>query len=105
MANKIEQITPYLNYTCYFCILGLFEINSSTGQIINRGSLSGHAGEYRLTVQAQDRGFPYLQGSALAVITVTPSNSDPPIWQNPNPDVVTSMTVHVLEVINYHQLI
>ena len=38
---------------------------SKEGQIINRGSLSGHAGEYRLTVQAQDRGFPYLHGNDI----------------------------------------
>ena len=73
---------------------GLFAINIISGEIYVNSSLLTHVGSFVLQLMAKDKGSPSLNGTALAKITVTDFNINPPVIGN----LPTNGTINVLEV-------
>ena len=82
----------------YFLILlGMFEIEPTTGLITTRNStIRGLAGEYTVTIGVTDRGQPTpLTGSAQVLISVLVTNNQAPEWIVPD---VNNYVAEILEV-------
>ncbi|KAH3869730.1 hypothetical protein DPMN_032899 [Dreissena polymorpha] len=79
--------------------VGLFKIDSKTGDISTNQSLQGHYGNVTLDVKAEDSGEPKLNGTAIVVIFIDDVNLNKPIII----DLPASNTIGVYECIKVNQ--
>ena len=81
-ASDIDLgVNSQVSYTIGSQSGDFFVIESSTGAITLKRTLSGFGVQHNLTVRATDSGAVALSSTALVIITVTPSNRYAPIFQ------------------------